>query len=289
MIPVHIDYAAPQRLDEALALLKADPQAAPLAGGLNLIPAMTARRLGPKKLIDLRKIAKLSELHFAETHGGLRIGAMATYEQIAAHEAVRENYGALRDVIEQIGDPQVCNRGTLGGSLAYNDPAADPPAAALALGATVHIAGANGQRTLPIEQFVLNEFTTALKLGEIIVAIGFPLAAGGSAYEKFKHPASGYAICGVAAFVEKATSGKIGTCRVAITGTANHAMRVRTVEAALEGKPPSSQHLTAAAKQITGGDLMFRTDLAASAEYRAHLAEVLAERALVRAVERAAF
>lgn len=286
MIPVQFDYVAPESVEEAVTQLKQSGNANVMAGGLSLLPAMKFHRAAPSMLVDLRKISELRQIKYGKN---LQISAMTTYAEIAADKNIREHYHALTEAIDNIGDPQVRNRGTIGGSLAYNDPAADLPAAALALEATINVIGSDGTRAIPADEFLLGASKTSLKSDEIISAIDFPAssAESGSAYEKFKNPASGYAICGVAAVVTKASDGTIGKCRVAITGAADHAVRLQKVEAALQGKTLTADNLTAAAGQVGDEGLTFKTDVAASAQYRAHLAQVLIERAFTRAAERA--
>jgi carbon-monoxide dehydrogenase medium subunit len=287
MIPVRLNYAAPESLQEAVQLLSQNAGASILAGGHSLMPDMKLRRVAPSLLVDLRKLQALRGI--ARRDGGLRLGAMTTCTEIAASEEVRQAYRVLAEAAASIGDPQVRNRSTIGGILAYNDPAADLPAVALALEATLNTVGPDGTRALPAHEFIAGSFKTRLAPHEIITAVDLPVpvAGAGSAYEKFKHPASGYALCGIAALVGLSTNGTVGTCRVAVTGAASRATRLRAVEAALGGREPTTGTITAAAGHAFDEELTFVADLFASAEYRAHLTRVLIERALARAVERA--
>jgi carbon-monoxide dehydrogenase medium subunit len=290
MIPVQFDYVAPNNIEEAVAQLKHNENASILAGGLSLLTAMKLRRIAPTMLVDLRKISDLSGINHREAGGSLQIGAMTTYAEIAATEDVKEHYHALADAIDSIGDPQVRNRGTIGGSLSYNNPAADLTAVALVLEATINTIGPDGTRAIPVDEFIVGAFKTSLKPAEIITSVDFPtyVAGTGIAYEKFKNPASGFAICGVAAMIEKAPDGTVGKCRVAVTGATDYALRLRKVEAAMEGKELTQENL-AAEGRVTNEGLTFLSDFAASAEYRAHLTEVLVERTISCAATRASF
>jgi aerobic carbon-monoxide dehydrogenase medium subunit len=289
MIPVRFDYIAPDSLQEAVQLLSQNVGASILAGGHSLMPDMKLRRVAPSLLVDLRKLQTLRGIEHRENDGGLRLGAMTTCAEIAASEEVRNNYRALAEAALSIGDPQVRNCSTIGGILAHNDPAADLPAVALALEATINTVGPDGTRAMRADEFIMGSFKTRLAPREIITSVDLPVhvARTGSAYEKFKHPASGYAVCGVAAVVEPGASGTVGKCRVAVTGAASRATRLRAVEATLEGREPTTGNIAAAAGHSSDEELTFVTDLFASAEYRAHLTRVLIERAITRAVERA--
>lgn len=289
MIPVQFDYVAPDSVAEAVKLLKANRNGTVLAGGLSLLTDMKLRRAAPAMLIDLCKISDLRGISRHGTNGNLQIGAMTTYAEIAAAKEVRESYFAIAEAVKGIGDQQVRNCGTIGGNLAYSDPAADLPAVALALEATINSASTGGIQAISADEFFTGAYKTMLTAGEIITSVSFPtyLTEAGSAYEKFKNPASSYAICGVAAIVKKAAKGTIDKCRVAVTGAADHVVRLREVEVVLEGKEPTVDNIVAAAKRVTDEGLIFLSDFHASADYRAHLTEVLTERALTRAVERA--
>lgn len=284
MIPTAFDYAAPASLNEALSLLSQNPEAKALAGGHSLLPVLKLRLAAPSMLVDLRQI---QDLRGVSSHGGgVRIGAMTTYHEIMENEDLRR-YHALYDATSVIGDTQVRNRGTIGGSIAHADPAADLPAVMLALEATVNIAGPNGQRSVPIDEFFVAMLTTALEEGEIITSIDLPAypSGTGSNYAKFANPASGYAMVGVAARVTL-DGGNAKNVRVALTGAADHAARLTDVEQALEGKPLTAETI-AAACQNAGEGLDYLGDIHASAEYRAAMVKVYARRALTKAMERA--
>lgn len=288
MILSQFNYAAPDNLSATVAILEDADGAKILAGGHSLLPAIKLRRASPSMLVDLRKIGELRRVEFRSGNGGVRIGAMSRYAEIAAAQDFRENYPAMAEALSSIGDAQVRNWGTIGGNLAYNDPAADLPAAVLAVEATINTVGPNGTRTVPAEAFIVGPYETDLERAEIITSVDFPTrtARTGSAYEKFRNPANSYAICGIAAEVTTTVDGTIERCRVAVTGAAEHASRLRAVESALEGKKPTARNIAAAAERVAQG-LAFVTDLFASGEYRAHLASVLTQRAITRAAERA--
>lgn len=285
MIPAAFDYAAPTSINDALRLLAQNPDAKALAGGHSLLPILKLRLSAPPLLVDLGKIDELRGIR--EQRGGYHIGAMTTYIEVASHTGL-QRYQALRDAIAVIGDTQVRNRGTIGGSIAHADPAADLPAVMLALDAVIHIASQNGSRTVGIDEFFVAMLMTALEEGELLTAIELPaLAAGtGSAYAKFANPASGYAMVGVAARVTLA-DGQATNVRVALTGAGDHAARLPEVEQALEGQALTAERIAAACANA-GQDVDYLGDMHASAEYRAAMVKVYAQRALTRALERAA-
>ncbi len=255
-------YCRPAALADALRELAADAEARPLAGGQTLLPVMRARLAAPSRLVDLARVRELTGI--AAAPGGLRLGAMETHAAIAEHPAVKRLAPALARLAGGIGDPQVRNRGTIGGSLANNDPAACYPAALLALGAAIE----TDRRTLAAEDFFTGLFATALAPGELVVAVQVP-AAPAAAYVKFPQPASRFALVG--AFVLRTEAGY----RVAITGGGMGVFRWTEAEAALDSG-------------ATGADLagvpldpeLFTGDLHASARYRRALARVAVARAL---------
>jgi carbon-monoxide dehydrogenase medium subunit len=273
------EYSAPQSLDEALAILSRDPAARALAGGNSLLVEPSRTRNPGVKLVDLQRISGLVGVQ--ADGGGLRIGAMVP---LATAAGAASAYPALVEAIATIGDAQVRNRATIGGNLAEGDPGVDLPAVLMALGAQVQLQGAGGSRTIGVDEL----FASGLGTGELIIAVLLPAPAArsGAAYEKFKHPATLYAICGVAASVTLAGDGTISSATVALTGAVERPTRLSGVEAALAGKSPDVATFAAAAGQI-GSSLQFRGDHFASAEYRRHLTGVLTQRALTRAAQRA--
>jgi len=249
--------------DAAAALAKSGGRA--LAGGQSLVGAMKLRLANPGTLVDL---SGLSELKGIKKDGdALVIGALTTHAEVAASSVVRQAIPALAALAEGIGDRQVRNRGTLGGSLANNDPAADYPAAALGLGATIH----TNRRKIAADDFFRGMYETALGDDEIITAVSFPLPKK-AAYVKFPQPASRFALVGV--FVAQSASG----VRVAVTGAGSHVHRAKAIEDALA---KAFSAAAARAVKIPAGHL--NNDLHGSAEYRAHLVSVLAARAVAAA------
>lgn len=283
MYPAPFEYYRAESVTEAISLLQQHgPDAKLIAGGHSLLPMMKMRLAQPAVLVDLSRVIGLSGFQELD-NGGLRIGAMTPYVQIANNEGVRIAYGALADACAIIGDVQVRNRGTIGGNLAHSDPASDLPAVALALDATFHVEGPGGARTVRADDWFVDLMQTALGDDEILVAVDFPRAQGPSAYAKFENPASGYAICGVAARIGG------GPARVAATGAFAHARRLSGAEAALPGEGSLEASLAAAASRAAEGFDAddYLSDIHADAAYRAHLLEVLTARALRSAISRA--
>lgn len=281
MIPVAFDYVRPATLHEALALLaKHGEDAKVLAGGHSLIPAMKLRLSQPKVVIDVGRIGELRSI--TRQNGKISIGALTTHYEIESSDLLERSCPLLPEVAEKIGDVQVRNKGTIGGSCVHSDPAADWPAAMLALDAEFEIAGPGGSRTVAAKDFFVDMLTSALKPDEILKSIHVPVTAKTAGYVKFAQKASGFAIAGVAAVVNK--EGK--EVAVAVTGVAAKAYRATGVEASLRGLELSPETIaTAAEKAADGVDPL--SDMHASAEFRAHLARVQAKRALELAVSRA--
>jgi aerobic carbon-monoxide dehydrogenase medium subunit len=288
MIPAQFEYAAPRSIEEAVGLLTRTDGAQVLAGGHTLMPLLKLRRSTPALLVDLRRIAELRGIRHRDGKGGYHLGAMTTFAEVAANRDIAGHYHALLDAVRLIGDPQVRNRGTIGGNLASGDPGADLPAVALALEMIVNIAGANGTRAIPASEYLSQ--APAARSGEILTGLDLPAVTGatGSAYEKLKQSSNYAAISGVAVRVVRSMEGTISQCRVAVTGATDTPTRLSGVEQALEGRRPTADHIAEAIREA-GGSAQYRTDRTASAEYRAHLTGVLAERAIQRAVERAGF
>ena len=267
MIPASFDYHRPASVDEAIGLLSDDTKL--LAGGHSLIPAMKLRLSTPGALID---IGGLKELNYIKEDGGaIAIGAATTHHQIEASDLIGAKATALSQAAAVIGDPQVRNKGTIGGSLAHADPAADYPAAILALGAEIQVKGPDGERSIPADEYFVDLFLTALGPDEIITEIRVP-AAEKSSYAKFPHPASRFAVVGCAA----AASG--GAVKVAFTGVANAAFRDTGVEEALGGNLSADSIGAASEKAADGAEIL--SDNFAGEEYRQHLARVFARKAL---------
>ncbi len=256
-------YRRPTALNEALAVLHADSEAKMLAGGQTLIPTLKQRLAQPTALVDLSRIAGLSGIQ--KTAEGVTIGAMTHHADVARSPIVREVIPALADLAGQIGDAAVRNRGTLGGSLANNDPTADYPAAVLALNAVV----STDHRSIPADAYFQGLFETALEEGEIIVAVEFP-QVDKAAYAKFRNPASRYAMAGV--FVAK-TAAEV---RVAVTGAGQSG--VFLWEEA--GDVLASDFSPAAVDKLALDPSDLMSDLHGSAEYRAQLVKVMTKRAV---------
>ena len=274
MIAATFEYRCPRTLEEAVGLLARHGEGAKvLGGGHSLLPAMKLRLAQPAVLVDIGRIAELRGIR--EEAGRIVVGATATHRDIESSDLLQRGCPLLPEVAGHIGDMQVRNRGTIGGSLAHGDPAADWPAAVLALEAEIEVVGAGGKRTIAAKSFFLDLFKTALRPGEIIAAVRVPVTAKTVAYEKFAQKASGFAICGVAVVIEP------NAARVAITGVGSTAYRASAVESAFRRNFSASGIPAAAEKAAQGVEAL--SDLHASAQYRAHLARVLARRALQRA------
>ena len=283
MIAQDFEYSAPTSLKEALGLLAQDDTKV-LAGGMSLIPLMKLRLALPGQLVDIGRIEDLNFIH--EEGGMLRIGATTTHYQVESSPVIRSRCPLLAEAASHIGDIQVRNMGTIGGSIAHADPAADYPASLLALEARVSLVSSKGKRELPISDFFVDTFTTALEPGEIVQAVVVPMEdqSVGTSYQKMLQPASGFAIVGVAARIRK-SGGKIAMARVGVTGLSGKPYRATAVEKALEGTAGSPSDLQKASALVAGG-VDANSDLHASAEYRKHLAQVYTLRALGVAVSR---
>lgn len=284
MVTSSFDYHAPTSVADALALLDQHGEDAKLlAGGHSLIPLMKIRLAEPSVLIDLGKIDTLSYIN--ERDGGLAIGAMTTYSEIAASELVQARAPVLADASGQVADNQVRNRGTIGGSLSHADPAGDLPAVILALAAQMTTSSSGGHRTIGADDFFVELLTTALEPNEILSEIVIPaLPVGtGTAYAKFANKASHYAVVGVAAVVTVGSDGTCQSARIAVTGAGPKATRATGSESALVGSSLDDAAIQAAASRADEG-IDFNEDVHASAEYRAHLTQVYAGRAIRAAV-----
>ena len=260
-------YHRPASVDEAAALFSKGTEARYLSGGHTLIPVMKQRLAAPADVIDLAKIKELIGIELAGDV--LIIKAATTHYDVATSTTARQAIPALAHLASLIGDPAVRHRGTIGGSVANNDPAADYPAAVLALGATIQ----TNKRSIAAADFFKGLFTTALEDGEIITAVSFPIPAK-AGYAKFPHPASRFALTGV--FVVKTKAGEI---RVTATGASqNGVMRVPAIEAAL-----AANWSAAALENVTISDAGLMSDLHGSSDYRANLIKVMAQRAVAAA------
>jgi len=286
-VPAAFDYHVAKSVDEAIALMQQyGDDAKFLAGGHSLLPTMKLRLAQPAHLIDLGRIQGLS--YIREEDGAVAVGAMTTYVTIGNSDVIRQNFPILPEAISSIGDQQVRNRGTIGGSVAHSDPAADLPGVVLALKADILVQGANGIRTIKADDFFQDLFQTALEPGEVITEIRFakPAAHTGSAYEKLPNKASHYAVVGCAAVVTLDTDGTCTSASVVITGASVKPTRASAVEAALVGKKLDAATIAAATSNAADG-MELVGDIHGSKEYRAQMAGVMAKRAIARAAERA--
>ncbi|HZW53150.1 MAG TPA: xanthine dehydrogenase family protein subunit M [Candidatus Elarobacter sp.] len=283
MIPAAFDYVRASSVEDAVRLLEEHGDDAKLlAGGHSLIPMMKLRLATPAVLIDIAGIPQLDAISVSGNR--VTIGALTKHATIAASDDLRKHAPVLWDAANDLGDPQVRNRGTIGGAAAHGDPSADYPAVLQALDATFTLAGKGGTRELTSGHFFRGMFDTALDAGEVLTQIAFD-AAPNSAYVKFHHPASHYAVVGVAV-VLRLDGGKIGTARVAITGIGDAAFRAGAVESALKGVDPSDANAVRAACAGAARGVTARSDTFASATYRAAMADVFAARAVLRAASR---
>jgi carbon-monoxide dehydrogenase medium subunit len=286
MYPAAFEYHAPGSVQEALGLLGKLDDAKILAGGHSLVPMMKLRLAQPKHLIDLRKVPGLTGIK--EEGSTLVIGAMATHWDVESSKVLQAKCPVLSDTAKIIGDPAVRNKGTIGGSLAHADPAADMPATVIALGAEFVCQGTKDKRTVKVDDWFQGLMATALREDELLVEIRVPaLTPGtGSAYMKFAHPASRFAIVGAAAVI---TIDKQGTCTkagVGITGAGTKAVRAKGVEAGLVGKRLDAATIEAAAQKAADG-VDVQADLQGSVEYKSHLCRVFARRAIEAAAKKA--
>jgi carbon-monoxide dehydrogenase medium subunit len=282
VFPNQFEYHRPNSVQAAAGLLAADPEAKLLAGGHSLVPAMKLRLASPSSLVDLSGIDGLTGIDAA---GPVKIGAMTTYADIRDSRELKRALPVLAEAADNVGDPAVQARGTIGGALAHSDPAADFTAIFLALDGSVDVSGTNGTRTIGADDLFVDLFTTALAADEIITSVSFPAADGaGMAYEKFRHPASGYAVVGVAVKVAKGADGNVESARIAVTGATSKATRATAAEEALAGKALDDGAIDAAAA-VAGDGLEINGDHFASEEYRRHLVSVLTGRALRKAAK----
>ncbi|MDT5121734.1 MAG: aerobic carbon-monoxide dehydrogenase medium subunit [Acidobacteriota bacterium] len=284
MIPAAFDYVAPATLNEAVGLLtQHQDDAKILAGGHSLIPAMKLRLAQPALLIDIGRIKDLAYIN--EDDRQIRIGAMTTHYEIESSARLKEICPLLPECAVSIGDVQVRNKGTIGGSIAHADPSADWPAAILALDAEMIAVSAQGERTIRAADFFVDMLTTALEPNEILreIRIAQPKGRTGQAYVKVAQPASGFAVVGVAVSLTRGDDGRCQSASVGITGVSAKAYRAGGVENVLTGSTLDEQAIAAAAAHAAD-NVDANADLYASAEYRRHLAQVHTRRAIQQAI-----
>lgn len=280
MIPQNFDYVAPNDLKDALSRIASGGK--PFAGGMSLIPMMKLRLAAPEMLVDITRIPGLN--YIREDGKTIRIGATTTHYEIESSPLLRSRCPLLAQTASHIGDVQVRNMGTIGGSSAHADPAADYPAALMAIEAEFRLASPRGERVIGVEEFFVDTFTTALGPDEIILEITVPAeeSGTGTSYEKVVQPASGFAIVGVAARVRK-SGGKILFARIGVTGLGPKAFSAENVEQLLEGSAGTPADIERAASVVADG-VDANSDMHASAEYRKHLARIHAARAIAAAL-----
>jgi carbon-monoxide dehydrogenase medium subunit len=286
MYPAPFQYVRPRTLDEALKFL-ADhgDDAKLLAGGQSLIPLLKLRLAFPRFVVDIARLAELRGIR--EKSGALEIGCLVRHVEVERSELVCRALPLLSETAAEIGDVQVRNRGTIGGSLAHADAAADFPAAALALDAHMVMRSSNGERVVAAQEFFVDLMTTALAPAEMLTAIRFPAppARCGAAYVKLRQQASGFAIAGAAAGVALDKAGNIAHVRVAITGVNGIPYRAVKLEQQLAGLKPTADAIAAASAHAADG-ISPLADLHGSAEYRREMGCVVARRALLKSIER---
>ncbi len=277
MIPAEFDYVAPDTLEDAIAAVRDGGEDAKLlAGGHSLLPLMKLRLAAPSLLVDLRKVPGLRGID--RSNGGWRVGALTTHSELQRTGQL----GIVSRVAGTIADPQVRNRGTIGGSLAHGDPASDLPAAMLITDASVTLQGSGGERSVPAAELFRDYLETAVEPGEVLTEIRIPSLDGwGFAYQKFNRRSEDWAMVAVCAMV-KASGGKIEEARVGLTNMASVPLRAGSVEEALRGQPLTAEIIGRAAEQAAEGTDP-PADLNASADYKRHLARVLCRRALEEA------
>lgn len=285
MIPASFEYTTADSVEQAIQLLREHGEGARLlAGGHSLIPMMKLRLARPEMLIDLRNIAGLRGIN--RTPRGLEIGALATHASMASSPVIASYAPALADAAGAIGDVQVRNCGTIGGSCAHADSAADLPAVLLALEAQMEIAGISGRRTLAAADFFVEMFITALQPDEILTTVILPQPAPASAYVKLPHPASHYPVAG-AACVLVVSGQTVSSARLALAGVGSKPFRAAHVEASLAGVALTDHAKMESSCRDVARGIEARSDVYAGADYRAAMADVMAARAALVAARRA--
>ena len=280
MYPPKFDYVRANSVEEALSQVQGGAKV--LAGGHSLIPALKLRLSDPGKLVDISRLSGMKGISVSGNKA--TIGALTTHAMVAAAQGLP---AGLTEAAAMIGDPQVRNRGTVGGNIAHADPASDLPTVLVGLGATINLVGPNGSRSVAAADFFIDLFFTALGEDELVASVDVPLDSAGSAYAKLFNPASRYAIVGACAKVSVA-NGVCSAASVAVGGLTAKATAAPSVGAALVGKTLTAANIAAAAAQVAndlGDDVM--GDIHASADYRRAMASVYVERALSKAASRA--
>ncbi len=279
MIPAQFEYVRAGSVDEAVSALTEDAKV--LAGGQSLLPLMRLRLSYPEMLVDVTRVDEMRGIR--EDGDRLVIGAATTHDEVLRDQLVRTHCPVIAEVTAKVGDPAVRHRGTFGGSIAHADPAGDLPTLALALDATMTVAGPGGRRDVPAAEFFVDYLQTSLAPNEVLVSVSVPkLGDGwGHRYEKFHRTAQAWAIVGAVALVQR-SNGSIGSARIGLANVGSTPVRATAAEAALSGAEASPDAVAAAAQAATQG-ISPTSDVHASAEYRTHLAQVLTRRAVTAA------
>ncbi len=287
MKPPPFDYLAPASLEEAVAALAENgDEAKVIAGGQSLVPLLAFRLARPSLLVDINRVPGLDGVELE--NGTLTVGALARERDVELTPGLRERCPMVVEAIEQIGHVAIRNRGTVGGSLAHADPAAEWTALALALDGEVELIGPGGVRTMPASDFLVSYFTTALAADEILTRVRLRIPGGrsGSCFLELARRHGDFAIVGVGALVTLDADGSIADARLGLIGVGQTAVRATEAEAVLRGERPTAQRFAEAA-EAAASDLHPNGDIHASADYRRHVADVLVRRALDTALERA--
>ena len=287
MLPARFGYVAARSVEEALQLLtKHGDDAKLLAGGHSLIPAMKLRLASPRHLIDLGAVPGLRGVRV--DGDSLAIGALTVHADVAASDLVRKQLPGLADAASMIGDVQVRNRGTVGGSVAHADPAADLPVILTTLNASFVLQSAAGNRTVAADEFFIDFYTTAIAANEVLTEIRVPLPppGAGTAYAKLPHPASGYVVVSAGVCIHRQPSGQCASAHITIGGMGSNPIRATATEAALQGQPLTGDVIARAATKAAEGTNP-DDDFYASADYKRQVATVYTRRAIEAAVERA--
>jgi carbon-monoxide dehydrogenase medium subunit len=279
VIPAQFEYVRAGSVDEAVSALSEDAKV--LAGGHSLLPLMRLRLAYPEVLVDVSRVEEMRGV--SEDGDRLVIGAATTHDEVLRDQLVRTHCPVIAEVTATVADPAVRHRGTFGGSIAHADPAGDLPALALALDATMTVAGAGGRREVPAAEFFVDYLQTAVAPDEVLVSVSVPkLGEGwGHRYEKFNRVAQAWAMVGAVAVVQR-SNGSIGSARIGLVNVGSTPVRAAAMEAALAGAEASPEAVAAAAESASEG-ISPTTDIHASAEYRTHLAKVLTRRAVAAA------
>jgi carbon-monoxide dehydrogenase medium subunit len=285
--PPQFDYAAPETLDQAVALLAEHEDAKVLAGGQSLLPLLNFRLAAPSLLVDLRRVASLDGIETLA--GAVRLGAMVSQRAVEHDEELGNAEPLLREALRFVAHPQIRSRGTVAGSIAHADPAAELPAVLVALDGLVHVQSAGGARTIAAAELYRGFFTTSLEPGEILTAVEFPTAPprSGAACVEVAQRAGDYALCGAVVEVTRGADGAIEDARIALLGVGQRPVRATAVEERLRGEDPTAQLVADAASHALDG-LAPLDDRQASGDYRRQLARVLVRRGVELALERAA-